>query len=266
MHRIRESLAWSLAACWVASATCAVTGAGATGTPYRLLTPPSAIEVGCEGPCSCPVVSVPTFGSFELEFTGSNPLYAYYDVVGYIASFNNGPGAVTVTGSGQYRIGGEVALQQQMTLDLSIEGRPPQHFDSGLVPVGAPFPQLSIACAANGFACLDSVVLVDAAPPVTGAFPAPPAAGVRAVWPNPFRALAHVTFALDRPAPVELTVIDLAGRRVRSLAAGTDFSAGPHAVDWDGRRDDGSLARAGVFWVVMRWPGGFDRRSFVRLD
>jgi hypothetical protein len=37
-------------------------------------------------------------------------------------------------------------------------------------------------------------------------------------------------------------------------------------MTWEGRRDDGRAAPAGVYWVLLRWPGGVDRRRFIKLD
>jgi len=238
---------------------------GATG--YSLITPPSSFQIGCQGPCACPIVSFPTYGSFTLVQTGFDPLYTYYNVERYIASFNNGPGAVSITGSGQYKIGGEVALMQQMTLDLVIEGRPVQHFDSGLKPLGAPFPQIDISLAAHGFACYDTVLVVDAKPIGVVGVPSPPhrPAGLQTVLPNPFQSQTSISLSLDRPGPIDLIVIDLEGRRVRLLAAGQPALAGPQTVAWDGLRDDGRVAAAGVYWVLLRWPDGTDRRRIVKL-
>jgi hypothetical protein len=234
---------------------------------YVLSTPPSSLEIGCQGPCACPLLSKPTYGSFQLVKTGFDPLYTYYDVVGYIASYNNGPGAVSITGSGHYRVGGEFALVQQMTLDLDIEGRPTEHFDSGLKPVGAPFPQIDIACAVHGFFCYDTVLVVNAKPvSVTGIPPAPrPARGFEAAWPNPFEHGIRFTYALDHPGPVALLIVDLEGRRVRALPAAPAADTGPQSASWDGRRDDGRMAPAGVYWVLLRWPGGADQRRIVKL-
>src|SRR5690242_2358891 len=104
---------------------------------YSLLVPPSDFEVGCFGPCKCAVQARPTYGSFDLVPTGFDGLYDTYRVERYITSFNNGPGAIALTGTGTFRIGGEFAYMQQMTLDLeSPEGRR-FHVDSGLVPVQA---------------------------------------------------------------------------------------------------------------------------------
>src|SRR6267378_4240068 len=146
--------------------------ADTSGTLYGLITPPSALEIGCQGPCACPLLTRPTYGSFQLIKTGVDPLYTYYAVERFI-------------GSGLYKIGGEFALVQELTLDLEIEGNPPQHFDSGIQPVRVPFPEISITSAVHGFYCYDTLNIVDA----KHAYPAgvPPSAriGLQTVSPNP---------------------------------------------------------------------------------
>src|ERR1035441_6694879 len=47
---------------------------------------------------------------------------------------------IIVTGSGTYKVGGEVAFLQELALDLQLGGAHVEHFDSGLVPEAAPFP------------------------------------------------------------------------------------------------------------------------------
>ena len=238
----------------------------ARAASYALLTPPSSLEAGCFGPCACPITSTTTYGSFDLVYTGSDPLYSYYDVQRYIASFNNGPGAVAIIGSGTYRIGGEFALVQELTLDLTIWGQPAQHFDSGLIPVGAPFPRIDASCALHDFSCEDSVVVVDAVPiDVAGNLPPPPGVGLQAVWPNPSSGAVRIAFALDRPGPLSLTIVDLEGRRVRALVDDAEMPAGAGGLDWDGRRDDGRVAPAGIYWALMRWSAGVDERRIVKL-
>jgi hypothetical protein len=242
--------------------------ANAGGTLYSLVTPPSALEVGCFGPCECPVQLFLTYGSFQLALTSVDPLFTNYDITDYIASFNNGPGAVAIVGSGHYRIGGEVAVVQQMTLDLSVWGGPPEHFDSGLVPVNVPFPQIDIALAVHGFACEDSVVNVHASPAGVAGVPASSATVVAltAVKPNPFRGGAAITLTLPRTGAIDLAVVDLAGRRVRVLAHGQVVGAGTQSFSWDGRRDDGRVAPAGIYWVIVSCADGRDQRRVVKLD
>ena len=245
----------------------AVGPAPSLGATYALITPPSALEVGCQKPCECPVVDTPTFGSFELDHTGSDGLFDHYEVRRFIASFNNGPGAVAILGSGSYRIGGEFALEQQLTLDLEIEGNGIQRFDSGLVPIGASFPSIVVSCAVLGFACYDSVLTVSGKPvDVAGVPAASRTAGLIAVWPNPFENQSRIAFALEHADHATLTIEDLAGRRVRELPPAGALSAGPQVVTWDGRRDDGRPAPAGIYWVRLRWRGGVDQRRVIKLE
>jgi hypothetical protein len=250
----------------LALAAGALAPAAARAVTYALITPPSALEVGCQGPCACAVITTPTYGSFDLVFTGSDPLYSYYDVDRYIASFNNGPGAVAIVGAGKFRIGGEFALVEQLTLDVQVEGNPLQHFDSGLIPAPTPFPQLDLSCAVHGFSCLDSVLLVDAKP-LDSADTRPPArpAGIQAVWPNPFPNRTFISFVLERREDVMVTVVDLQGRRIRTLGSAASIGPGLQTVAWDGRGDDGQRVSAGVYWVRIRWPEGADQRPVIKL-
>lgn len=249
------------------AAPCAARTADAA-TPYGLITPPSSLQVGCQGPCACPIDVLPTYGSFELVKTGVDPLYTYYAVQRFIASFNNGPGAVAITGSGVYKVGGEFAAMQQMTLDLDINGQSTQHFDSGLEPVNAPFPRIEISCAVHGFHCFDSVLVVNAKPAEPSGIPPaqPPGAGLRTLRPNPFVGETTIAFALDRPGSVDLAILDLEGRRVRTLMRSRVTSTNEQTTVWDGRRDDGRAAAAGVYWVELRRPGAADRRRIVKLN
>ena len=268
MTRARAIAFLAFAAWLLGTLRCSAAPADSGGTRYTLITPPSSLQIGCQGPCACPIVELPTYGSFVLVKTGVDPLYTYYAVEDYIASFNDGPGAVAITGSGQYKVGGEVAYVQELTLDLQVLGRPSQHFDSGLKPVTTAFPLIDVSCAVHGFYCYDSVLVVDAKPVYpTGvaALPLLPA-GLRTVRPNPFRTRTEISFNLDRAGPVDLTIIDVEGRRVRALVAGENLGSGLQTVIWEGRRDDGRVAPAGVYWVLLRWAGGIDRRRFTKLN
>jgi len=68
---------------------------------------------------------------------------------------------------------------------------------------------------------------------------------------NPFAGGNRMRWTLERTGQVQLDVIDLSGRRVRRLAAGT-YSAGSHEFQWDGRDDGGRPLRAGAYFVVGR--------------
>jgi hypothetical protein len=78
--------------------------------------------------------------------------------------------------------------------------------------------------------------------------------------PNPFRSTLALSFDVPRDRiDVTLTVHDLAGRRVRTLARGS-YAAGRNSVTWDGRADDGRPLHAGVY--LLRLTG--DGRSATR--
>ena len=130
----------------------------------------SSFEQGCFPPCECPImIDVPVEGTFLLTETGFDGRFYTYDVteVNWIVTVNDPP--TLVTGSGVYRIGGEFALQQELSLDLQMgEGEPVEHFDSGLVPVSKPpslpFPEIQLTISTNGQVCFDSGFKVSASP------------------------------------------------------------------------------------------------------
>jgi hypothetical protein len=143
----------------------ASTTAGAqTATLYRL-NQESTFQQGCFPPCLCPImIDVPVKGTFVLTPTGFDGLFDTYAVsdVNWLVSI--GGTNATVTGSGTYKIGGEFALQQQLSLDLEVGGEKAQHFDSGLVTGPAPFPDIKVTISVNGQVCYDTVFEVSASP------------------------------------------------------------------------------------------------------
>ena len=81
-----------------------------------------------------------------------------------------------------------------------------------------------------------------------------------AIDPNPAHGACRVRFALERPGRAVLELVDARGRRVRGLAAGS-FGAGPHAVAWDGRDDQGRAVTRGVYFArLVTAAGRADRR------
>ncbi len=72
--------------------------------------------------------------------------------------------------------------------------------------------------------------------------------------PNPCNPATSVTFSLDRPSRVEVSVFDLAGRRVRRLLQG-NLPAGPRVVPWDGRDDGGQDAASGPYMIRIEQEG-----------
>jgi hypothetical protein len=83
---------------------------------------------------------------------------------------------------------------------------------------------------------------------------APTATRLARIAPNPTTGAAHVAFSLARSGAVRLEVLDLAGRRVKTLVAG-DLDAGPHEIDWRGDDASGRAVARGIYFVRLRAPG-----------
>ena len=84
------------------------------------------------------------------------------------------------------------------------------------------------------------------------------------VFPNPCRpgATVEVGLAADKGLPagevVRVAVYDLAGRHLRTLAAG-EVVNGRVLVSWDGRDTTGRSCAAGTYLLRVRWSGGTAR-------
>ena len=85
-----------------------------------------------------------------------------------------------------------------------------------------------------------------------------------AVSPNPTPGGAGIEFSLLRDGSVEVTVSDLSGRLVRTLASGI-ASAGPHRARWDGTDASGRAVAAGVYVVRLRTLEGDRTAKLVRM-
>ncbi len=75
------------------------------------------------------------------------------------------------------------------------------------------------------------------------------------VFPNPFNPRTTVSFHLEKPGNVEVSVYDLAGRLVKVLLAEPFMEAGPKEVEWNGRDDQGRPAASGVYLVKLSGEG-----------
>jgi len=84
--------------------------------------------------------------------------------------------------------------------------------------------------------------------------------------PNPFADQTRIRFALREAGPVFAAVHEPSGRRVRTLATGEVYGSGLQGIVWDGRRDDGRPAGAGVDFVSLRAAGQEIRGAVVRIS
>jgi len=70
--------------------------------------------------------------------------------------------------------------------------------------------------------------------------------------PNPFTNGMHMAFAVgDGGDPVDISVYDVTGRKVKQLAGGV-YGPGRHDVAWDGRDASGLHVRRGMYFIHIR--------------
>ncbi len=161
----------------VGLAAAMVLGVGAAaqqGVGYRLEAGSQLTEVFCLPPCACPYHEIVggVTGTFVLTLDHQDPLFRYYTVsaVDWRAELAGVPTAIT--GSGTYQVGGEVAVQQRIQLDLLVGQDVVRHYDSGLVMAdpSSAFPRIGIA-ATTEFTCRRNELAILASPaPVQGCY------------------------------------------------------------------------------------------------
>ncbi len=83
--------------------------------------------------------------------------------------------------------------------------------------------------------------------------------------PNPFSRSTRIEFDLAAAGSVTVEVIDILGRKLRTLDAGPR-TAGPHAIDWDGRDATGIAVAHGVYFIHLTIDGVAAAGKTLRLD
>ena len=83
--------------------------------------------------------------------------------------------------------------------------------------------------------------------------------------PNPVRAGGAIHFVLPHPGFARVEVLDLSGRRVRSLLDRRDLGAGAERVWFDGRNQDGGRLASGVYFYRVETSFGTLTRRFAIL-
>lgn len=84
------------------------------------------------------------------------------------------------------------------------------------------------------------------------------------VYPNPTSDRTRIDFHLGAAAPVELTIYDVQGRRVRQLRAGP-LAGGAHRAAWDGRDDAGTPVASGVYFARLAVEGRSVSTRVIRI-
>ena len=70
-------------------------------------------------------------------------------------------------------------------------------------------------------------------------------------YPNPFSSSTAISYQLDKPADVTVTVYDILGREIRKFAVG-DQAVGTHGMLWDGKNNAGAVVSRGIYFYQLR--------------
>ncbi len=84
------------------------------------------------------------------------------------------------------------------------------------------------------------------------------------ISPNPTRGGMQLGFALPSAGDARIDLVDLAGRRVWSVAG--SFPAGAQSVRWDGRATNGRAAPAGVYFARLSGAWGVRVARVLRVE
>jgi hypothetical protein len=79
----------------------------------------------------------------------------------------------------------------------------------------------------------------------------PEAIEISVAGPNPFSGTVVASVSMRHPGPMFADVYDVTGRRVRSLFAGR-IGPGAHRIEWNGRKESGTQAASGVYFIRFR--------------
>jgi subtilisin family serine protease len=93
-----------------------------------------------------------------------------------------------------------------------------------------------------------------------------PLVGEMRLWqnaPNPFASSTVIAFELDRRREAQVDVLDVTGRRVRTLLTGVQ-PAGRNTVSWDGRDAGGRETAAGIYFYRLSTSDGVQAGRMIR--
>jgi hypothetical protein len=92
-----------------------------------------------------------------------------------------------------------------------------------------------------------------------------PSFALRPISPNPSSGSTSISYEIAKDSNLEISVFDLGGRLVRSLVRGQQ-ATGPHAIEWDGKNDQGELVANGVYMVKLNaGAAGFEEMQKIVL-
>jgi hypothetical protein len=92
----------------------------------------------------------------------------------------------------------------------------------------------------------------------------PAATRISSIYPNPFNPSTRIVFELSARGHVELSIYDVAGRKVAVLAD-KDMEAGRYEISWHGRTSGGAVAASGVYFCKLRAGSLVETKKMVLI-
>jgi predicted outer membrane repeat protein len=83
-------------------------------------------------------------------------------------------------------------------------------------------------------------------------------------YPNPFNPETMISFSIPEESKIELTVYNIKGQKVRSLANNV-FIKGNHSVVWNGDDDKGKSVSSGIYFYKLRTKEDSKIRKMILL-
>jgi photosystem II stability/assembly factor-like uncharacterized protein len=98
--------------------------------------------------------------------------------------------------------------------------------------------------------------------PATGEDTPTPHVAKLSAYPNPFNPITTIRYTTAAPGPVNITIYDVRGRRIRNLV-NERKPAGQYVLEWDGRDQAGSTVASGVYFIRLESEGRVLTRKAV---
>jgi hypothetical protein len=82
--------------------------------------------------------------------------------------------------------------------------------------------------------------------------------------PNPFNPTTNIRFTVEKEGPIDLSIFDISGRRIRTLISGTR-APGDHMVTWSGTNESGSRVPSGMYFYKLVSLEGVSSRKMMMV-
>ena len=254
---------------------------GWTATPFnvRQLTLAQS-EVVAEGSTACALQTRASAAGWGLTLKPETPisLFGYTHLQLAFHPGDLAPGErdrlrMSVVGVNQLQVqvrGAAVDLLSGDWVDWQQSGWQQLEIPLALFEMDADLTELTLAGTLGGTFYLDEIRLVPASLPAPTAVreergaALPQAFALGQNYPNPFNSETVIEFALPAAVEIELTVFNLAGQRVATLAQG-HRAAGSYILRWDGRDEQGRRLASGVYLYRLQAGDQTEARKLLLL-